>query len=219
MSDDKETTYTYDPSVFFTPRTVERAKAVILTGEDSSPEERWERETPYFTDLILENVSLGPISRLMDYGCGVGRLSRELLLRTQCRTFGVDLSPTMQALAIGYVYNPLFLACSPQMMVDLPQMDVIISVFVLQHIPDPETTLLSLMSKLRPSGKLFIANSHTQCFPIEKARWLRPRKEDEVDVLGLCREHLKEVVFHDGFDPEHCTPKIAKHGWWGVYER
>lgn len=201
--------------MFFSPRNLDQAKSVILTAEDTTTERRWEIEAPYLVDIMLDHINLGALSRVMDYGCGIGRISKELIARCDCRVYGVDFSPAMRALAAGYVEHPHFLSCAPEMIVDLPNMDAVVCVWVLQHIPDPEPIILRLAHKLRQGRRAFIVNSHKQVFPISDGRWLI---NDEVDVLKLFRSHMKEVAFGDHFDVEKTSPSLSTHGWWGVFE-
>lgn len=206
---------TYDPGIFMSPRTVDEAKAVILTPEDNTVEKRWAEETPYLADLMLDHIQLGTLSRVMDYGCGIGRMSLELTARTDCRVYGVDISPNMRALAAGYVASPYFVACAPEAMVDLPKMDAIISVWCIQHIPLPEQTIVRLIEKLKPRGRMFVVNSYRQCFPIGGGQWLM---SDDTSVLALFRMHMNQIAFEPSLSIEHTSPLIAGHAWWGVFE-
>ena len=71
---------TYHPELF-DARTVEQARAIILTGEGSTPDERWRTETPWICGLIAENITLTSDSVVLDYGCGIGRVAKELIAR------------------------------------------------------------------------------------------------------------------------------------------
>ena len=47
--------------------------------------QRWETETPYLADPIAEQLPITADSRVLDYGCGIGRLAHELIRRHGCR--------------------------------------------------------------------------------------------------------------------------------------
>src|SRR4051812_31076405 len=97
----------YNPRVFFEPRNVSMAMQIAVTAEDSSTDDRVRRETPHLCDLMDEYVPVGVLSRVMDYGCGPGRVAKEVISRHQCTVFGVDISPPMRALAIDYLGEKL----------------------------------------------------------------------------------------------------------------
>jgi hypothetical protein len=68
----------------------EHAREVILTPEiGRTPSERWERETPYLASFIAEHLKLDARSVLLDYGCGVGRLPKELIARRGTASGGI----------------------------------------------------------------------------------------------------------------------------------
>src|SRR5258706_10939744 len=52
-----------------------------MTPEGATTAERWENETPYLADLIAEQFDITADSLLLDYGCGIGRMSHELIKR------------------------------------------------------------------------------------------------------------------------------------------
>jgi SAM-dependent methyltransferase len=80
------------------------ARRIILTPEGGqTTDQRWNCETPYLTGLIADNLKLTAGSVVVDYGCGVGRLAKELISRHGCRVIGVDISANMRALADRYV--------------------------------------------------------------------------------------------------------------------
>src|SRR5690348_6126388 len=126
----------YDPSVFDVT-TLDAAKQIILTKEDAdSSDQRWAKETPYLAELMVEHLKLVPSDLVLDYGCGVGRMSAALIKKCGCSVIGVDQSPSMRALAQVYVSNPKFATFAPGALLA----DVVapchhaISVWVLQHI-------------------------------------------------------------------------------------
>jgi cyclopropane fatty-acyl-phospholipid synthase-like methyltransferase len=85
---------TYDPHIFQV-NDLASAMKVILTDEDSSSDKRWKTETPYAADLIGQYLTIDRDSLLLDYGCGIGRMAKELIARYGCRVIGTDISPQM----------------------------------------------------------------------------------------------------------------------------
>ena len=87
----------------------------------------------------------------LDFGCGVGRLTRALTKRA-ARVHGVDVSPTMIALARENVSEAAFSTELPD-----EHFDLVVSLIVLQHVAVSEGMKLidALLARLRPNG--FIA--------------------------------------------------------------
>jgi 2-polyprenyl-3-methyl-5-hydroxy-6-metoxy-1,4-benzoquinol methylase len=95
--------------------TLAKAQELILTPEDgTSTEERWEKEKAFLCDHIGENICINPESVVLDYGCGVGRLSKALIDKYDCRVVGVDSSQSMRLLATDYVLSDRFTVWSPE---------------------------------------------------------------------------------------------------------
>jgi trans-aconitate methyltransferase len=87
----------------------------------------------------------------LDFGCGIGRLTRALTKRV-ARVHGVDVSPTMIALARENVPEATFSAGLPD-----EQFELVVSLIVLQHVAVSEGMKLldELLARVRPDG--FIA--------------------------------------------------------------
>lgn len=124
-----------------------------------SLEERWEIETPLFIDAILR--ALPPdVSTVLDYGCGVGRLSLELLrARPSLKVIGVDESPAQLNFARQFVNNPRFTAIHPHELNE--KADAALLIYVLQHCPAIEIRdlLKRLHSFLKPGALMFYCSS------------------------------------------------------------
>src|SRR4051812_1977873 len=82
----------YSPAVFHVPD-LEAAKAIILTPTpDMTTDERWEVETRNLVEELGRVMDLGTQSRIVDYGCGIGRVAKALIDRYGCSVVGVDIS-------------------------------------------------------------------------------------------------------------------------------
>jgi len=87
----------------------------------------------------------------LDFGCGVGRLTRALAGRVE-EAVGCDVSPEMIARARENVPNATFITSLEQ--VRDRRFDLIVSLIVFQHIPPAEglRTLSALLRLLAPGG-------------------------------------------------------------------
>lgn len=84
----------YLPEIFAVPDE-HAAKNIILTPQaGQSPEERWQRETPYLVELVASNMTIAADALVVDYGTGIGRMAKALIERFGCRVLGVDLPET-----------------------------------------------------------------------------------------------------------------------------
>lgn len=153
-------TLVYDPRIFMCP-TEAAARSIILTPEAGlSTEDRWEQETAW----LKERLQFPP-GLVIDYGCGIGRLSKWI----DAPVLGVDISPSMRAQSDLYVQSGSFGAVSPMMLSCLIAAGLrasgALSVWCLQHCLDPECDIAALHSALRPDGVLYVVNRPERYVP------------------------------------------------------
>lgn len=118
----------------FKPKNFEEGKhAVVGDCNGFTMQERWDKETPLFAKEIVKALSDG--TRVLDYGCGVGRLAKEVLSKTELYVSltGVDASSKMMEQAYSYVGNSRFHTREPKALED--KYDLAYCVYVLQHVP------------------------------------------------------------------------------------
>lgn len=184
-----------------------------------SVEKRWEIETPYLISLIRQEFpGLDENSLVIDYGCGIGRLSRELIAQTGCRVVGIDISASMRGLAATYVGSDRFFACAPEMFDRVAAgttFDLALSVWVLQHTFRPSDDVGRIRKALRvPGGGFFLVNNVQRRVPTKEAVWT----DDGVDV--------RAVVAEAGFAQQAAgsmaavtSPELAAITYWATYRR
>lgn len=204
---------TYSPAVF-NVGDIEQAKRIILTTEGKfTTDERWRVETPYLLSLIERTMDLGEDSVVLDYGCGIGRMSKALIERFGCRVVGVDISVSMRALAAVYVSSDKFAAMAPDMLSQFEGFDAALAIWVLQHCYDVDEDVARIGGSLNLGGRLFVVNDLRRIVPTREAGWVN----DDKDVL----EVLKAAGFSgDGPQPldyEAMGELIAASSYWGVW--
>jgi SAM-dependent methyltransferase len=149
-------------------------------------EERWKEETPLFRDIIQKQ--LNGYDRVLDYGCGVGRIAKELIKESPYSILitGVDTSAEMRKLAEEYVDSEHFNTFSPE---DLPneKFDFTYCIYVLQHIP-PEFIDNAIKQVVESSDKLLLVNSVARMYATDQGF-----VNDGYDVLGEVAKHFKKI--------------------------
>lgn len=153
---------------------------------------------------------------ILDYGCGVGRIAKELTARHGCSIVGVDISESMRALSVSYVASDRFLARSPaelKSMVDEGiRFDAALCIWVLQHCVDPWDDLALLRAALKPDGNLFVLNNNvTRAIPTADT-WIH----DGIDVKRLLSESF--AATNEGVAPNNVlTWTHAGNHFWSCY--
>src|SRR5260221_3100781 len=194
--------------------TMEEAQAVILHPRPGGTvDERWTCETPYLGGLIEKHLGLTKDTLLLDFGCGVGRLSWETMRRTGCKAVGVDYSASMRALAASYVDSPRFMACAVEMLDVLGpfQFDAAITVWVLQHCLNPIIEIRQITRALKPGGLLFVLNDK-RCIPTNHGF-----VSDDADVKAMLFANLKlkEVIQLDPLMGE----RLLQTDYCAIYQK
>jgi SAM-dependent methyltransferase len=206
---------TYRPELFDV-RTEQQAREIILSAEGSTTDERWRTETPYICGLIAENMVLTDQSTVVDYGCGIGRVAKELIARHGCRVIGVDISAAMRTMAIDYVKSDRFVAIAPDMLDGLVAggftADAAIAVWVLQHCLTPGDDIGRIDAALKANGKLFVLNNIHRAVPTREQAW----SNDGIDIKATLDAHFD--VVRSGKPPEELTPRDLKDIiFWSFY--
>jgi len=171
-------------------------ESVVGDCNGVSFEERWLKETPDFASAILKRVPQHG-ARILDYGCGVGRLAKEILQqRPDVTVVGVDASAVQLRHAEEFVENARFRACFPHELEE--QFDLVYSVYVLQHVPAIELreAISRVHYRLKPDGVFVHCSSDTRMSVRwdEKSffddRFLGVNVFAEVDKLFMVKEDL-----------------------------
>ena len=181
----------YNPGIF-SVNTIDDAKRIILTKESQDgSEERWRKETPVIMNMLKNGWNLGAGTVVVDYGCGIGRISKELC-NLGCHVIGVDISPEMRKLAMEYVDNiERFLVVSPEQFEDMIsrgfQADYACAIWVLQHCLKPEEDLNRIKNSLKWQGELFVVNNKfSRAVPVKDKVW----QNDDINIWKLCADYL-----------------------------
>ncbi|MBI2023075.1 class I SAM-dependent methyltransferase [Candidatus Giovannonibacteria bacterium] len=175
----------------FEVASLESAQKIILTPEKGyKTEERWQVETPEHAALIKGLTASD--ATVLDFGIGIGRIAKELLLGTRnLNIVGVDASRTMIRLCREYmpqyVHNRLTLYASDEISrIPDKSVDLIYAIYVLQHVEARilEKTIDELFRILKPSGKFYVFNLFKRS-AIDKNGKFYDDKIDLLSILGV----------------------------------
>lgn len=159
---------------------LDAAKRIILTG---STEVRWRDETQFLVDLIGD-----PGKRVIDFGCGVGRVSRPLIERwPEVQVVGVDQSASMRRLAEDYVRSDRF-----TLLAELPvgfKFDTVLAVWVLSHTPTLAEDLDAIAKLMAPTAAFFVVTVTNRHVPFGDNGWL----DDGVDIAAELDKRFRRV--------------------------
>jgi SAM-dependent methyltransferase len=118
-------------------------------------------------EYLLDNISTSPGDRIVDIGCGDGRLSRELALTYEkCSVIGIDFSPKAIALssALNADVRNLKFKCHNILKKEISfhPFDTAMLIEVLEHIPleDAIEFIRGVRRLLKKNGVLYLTVPH-----------------------------------------------------------
>ncbi|WP_321467934.1 tetratricopeptide repeat protein [Halarcobacter sp.] len=181
----------YTPQIF-EKNDLEDAKKIILTKEGNvSSEERWDKETSFVVDDIISKLNLDENKIILDYGCGIGRIAKELIEKTSCKIIGVDISESMRKLATEYVNSSNFEAISLEefknKIEEGKKFDFAYSIWVLQHCIKPQEDIKLIKKSLKDDALIYILNNLKSAVPTNKG-WI----DNKVNIHSLLIKEFEE---------------------------
>lgn len=140
----------------------------------------------------IQNVLKGKkIDNILDFGCGTGRLAN-LLANFGNNYYGIDITPEMVSAAKKYISQPrrhFFCFDGKTIPVEINNMDIIVSVLLLQHFKK--------VSDLKDIAKEFlrVSSNNGICVYIEQVGKKRDEKKfiDAFNEAGFTLCELKTV--------------------------
>lgn len=201
------------------------ARAIILTdeGPGADTDTRWAHETPYMAELLATHLRPGPDSLIIDYGCGIGRLAKELIGTCGCHVIGVDISADMRRLSVDYVGSPRFAAVSPESLARMVaaglRADTALCIWVLQHCFAPAQDIARISSALRDGGKFLVVNMPKRAIPVRQAEDFENNSKqygwgtDDIDVRQLLTAAFA-VTAEGGIDMTRIPNPADAGGYW-----
>jgi SAM-dependent methyltransferase len=190
-------------SAIFECLTLEHAKDIVLTPDKNVPN-KFEDYTNYFVDVMSNQLGITQNTLLLDFGVGMGRVSKKLIDKFQCKILGTDISVNMLIHATMYVNNPqCFATCNR---VTYPNsFDICIASLVLQHTEDPLKEIDNIFNVLKPNGYLVCLNDYTKRYV--PGDWREDNSiiwfDDHFDVFAYLDKKFIKVLEHSYPEPDH----------------
>ena len=205
----------YWPGIF-EANSLENAKEIALTPEKGmSTEERWELETDFMLDHIASRIGINEKNRVIDFGCGAGRMSRALIRQFGCSVVGIDIAANMREQARRYVDSPRFTAVSPEefdaMVAAGYAADFGLACWSLQHCMYPAVQVGRIANGLGADAPFLLVNSLLRLIPTNLG-W----RSDGEDLDALMGERFAELE-RLKLPPEVAAEDVinsSRISWW-----
>ncbi|ANV90851.1 methyltransferase [Picosynechococcus sp. PCC 8807] len=143
--------------------------AEYIHGYDPEEQQRLVDQARYWGDrLLLKDLAFDPKAKILDIGCGVGAVLGIIGEKFPTLTFaGIDHQPRQIAYATEYLRR---LGFKTDLQVGdayaLPwaenTFDFALTVWLLEHVPDPAGIIAEALRVLRPGGKICLTETDYQ---------------------------------------------------------
>lgn len=151
--------------------------------------------------FVAARLQLRPHHRVLDIGCGPGRLARDVITRSGCTLVGIDVAPSMVAVASGGGPGTYLASDGASIPVDGP-FDAAYAVTVFQHIRHNIVRgyMHQTFERLVPGGRLLFSFADGD--------------EDYFLSHQATAASMMRWMYEAGFGNVHQVPTPADHPAW-----
>ena len=186
----------------FYPNDIESAKDICIIPDPKKPN-KFNEETHFLIKFLNSRGLLHKRPKVLDFGCGVGRISKDLV-DLGCEVVGMDFSIPMLMAAINYVDNKYFtpLINTPVLpFVIKPEFDLVICSFVLQHTEDPVKEIKFIKSVMKGDATLVLVNEPYRLVPtgMDENRFVI-WEDDKIDIDQKASEQFNLIGRFDYYN-------------------
>jgi len=174
----------------FNANSLENAKNIVLSPDPELPD-KFQKETKFLVDCLTDNLSITDQTKILDFGCGMGRIARECITRFRCHVMGVDISASMLLYANYYVYPYLENFSTGHCYTKPNSIDVVLAILSLQHCQHPQQEIDNIKSVLKPQGQLVLLNENKRFVPsgIDSENFV-VWDDDGFDIIEYCQQEF-----------------------------
>ncbi|MFJ9821842.1 class I SAM-dependent methyltransferase [Streptomyces sp. NPDC101151] len=204
-------------AAFVAARAERTAARAFFTRRAATWEERFAGDGPRYA-AAAERMGLRPGQRVLDLGCGTGRVLPTLRAQVgdQGVVVGVDLTPAMLTAAVREgrdTDGSLLVADACRLPLPTGAVDGVFSAGLVDHVPDPTTALREWARVTTPGGVLLLF--HPSGRAERAARHGRPLDPDD----PLAEDNLRPALVTAGWDltyyedaVHHFLARATRHG-------
>lgn len=206
----------YNPS-FFIPQDPEHARSIMLDSEDSDIPHRWKRETEWIMETSRIFMDITADSTILDWGCGVGRISKELIDTYGCKVIGVDLQPKMLEYAVTYVDSDRFSVIQYQdIFTKMPKQFFthVFACWVFQYSNKIQYEIPIIYDSMKFDSNLFVIEVDKKTIPNTNGGYF-----DDGTSSRLVLEKYYDMEILGKIPLTYTTNKIKKMSWWAILNR
>lgn len=196
--------------------------SAYLHGTSTDEQERLSRLNSLLNDAALRELSLRGGEAIVDFGCGLGQLSRAMARAAGRRLLGIERSTEQLAEAARQAA-----AAGEERLLELRQgdvqepplrdeewgtFDVAHARFVLEHVQEPLTVVRQMVRAVRPGGRLVLQDDDHEvlrCYPEPPgfaALWRAyERTYDRLGCDPYVGRRLAALLWEAGAAPRRCT--------------
>jgi len=133
-----------------------------LDVEDLTPFDQYHYHGTAAVDAAVASLGIGPETRVLEVGAGIGGPARYLAAATGCRVTALEIQPDLDEVGAGLtarcgLQDRVAHVCGDVLdgPLDGGGFDVLISYLVFLHIPDRARLFATCRAALRPGGRIF----------------------------------------------------------------
>ncbi|MGB0714017.1 MAG: methyltransferase domain-containing protein [Gammaproteobacteria bacterium] len=194
------------------------APAAYIHGYSEPEQARLIEQAAILAPAVFSGLDLSADRYLLEIGCGVGAETRHLLDRWPGLTIhGIDISEAQLSAARAYLGGDVAegrvsLSRMDARSLALPddRFDLAMTIWVLEHVPDPEAILRELLRVLRPGGRIILNEVNNNSFRFEPHNpvvqdWWEAFNAFQRDIGAdpFIGQHLPAIARRVGFGEIH----------------
>jgi ubiquinone/menaquinone biosynthesis C-methylase UbiE len=183
---------------------LEVAKNICLSKDSKYPN-KFKEETKFLIDFLKNKKIINSKTYFGDFGCGMGRVSREIIENFDCNIVGFDISSHMLLLAQQYLeYHDKFKIQKYKKNYKWSgdKFDVFLASFVLQHSEHPQEDIDFIYNNLKDDGILILINEKERLVPVDIKDGYAVWEDDKINITDLISKKYKNIGYFNYYNKD-----------------